>query len=103
MGGNFHVKYGTVGESTKWQAARDYLTSFAGTAGELPRLVFYAFSTGGGMGADSAAEIQVPAGSDLGQLEDRLARFADAGFDDAVVLILPGGPEPGAVRRLVRD
>ena len=45
--------------------------------------------------------IQLPAGTDLGDLRDRLARFAEAGFDDAVVLILPGGPAPDAVRRLV--
>ena len=56
-----------------------------------------------GGGRAIVSTIQVPAGADLGELEERLARFADAGFDDAVVLILPGGPEPGAVRRLVRD
>ncbi len=56
-----------------------------------------------GGGRAIVSTIQVPAGADLGELEERLARFAAAGFDDAVVLILPGGPEPGAVRRLVRN
>ena len=46
--------------------------------------------------------IQLPAGTDLGELRDRLARFAEAGFDDAVVLILPSGPPPDAVRRLLK-
>ena len=54
-----------------------------------------------GGGRAVVSTIQLPAGTDLGELRDRLARFAEAGFDDAVVLILPGGPEPGAVRRLV--
>ena len=44
---------------------------------------------------------QLPAGTDLGELRDRLARFAEAGFDDAVVRILPGGPAPAGVRRLL--
>ena len=54
-----------------------------------------------GGGRAVVSTIQLPAGTDLGELHDRLARFAEAGFDDAVVFILPGGPQPGAVRRLV--
>lgn len=54
-----------------------------------------------GGGRAVVSTIQLPAGTDLGDLRDRLARFAEAGFDDAVVLILPGGPAPDAVRRLV--
>lgn len=56
-------------------------------------------AAGGGRAVVST--IQLPPGVDLGVARERLARFAEAGFDDAVVLILPGGPEPGAVRRLV--
>ncbi len=52
--------YQSEAESTKWQVARDYLTSFASASGDLPRLVFYVFSTGGGTGAGSAAEIMRP-------------------------------------------
>lgn len=37
---------------------------------------------------------------DLGPTRDVLARYADAGVDDAVVLIEPGGPEPERVRAL---
>jgi alkanesulfonate monooxygenase SsuD/methylene tetrahydromethanopterin reductase-like flavin-dependent oxidoreductase (luciferase family) len=38
---------------------------------------------------------------DLGAAREALRRYAEAGFDDAVVLIEPGGPEPGRVRDLV--
>ena len=39
--------------------------------------------------------------TDMGELSERLARFSDAGFDDAVVMFAPGAPEPAAVRALV--
>ena len=45
--------------------------------------------------------IMVPAGADLDELGDRLARFGDAGFDDAVVLIAPDGPRPEEIARLL--
>lgn len=45
--------------------------------------------------------IQVPPQADLGELAAKLDRFAAAGFDDAVVMILPGGPDPAAIRKLV--
>ena len=38
---------------------------------------------------------------DLGAKAEMLARFAAAGFDDAVVMIQPGGPAPAQVRALV--
>lgn len=58
-------------------------------------------AAGGGRAVVSS--IMLPAGTDLGELGARLDRFADAGFDDAVVFPLPAGPEPRAVRRLVDD
>ena len=45
--------------------------------------------------------IQLTADHDLGQAKDILHRFAEAGFDDAVVLLRPGGPSPAEVRALV--
>lgn len=54
-----------------------------------------------GGGRAVVSTIQVAAGTDLGELRDRLDRFVAAGFDDAVVMILPGGPAPAAVRALV--
>ncbi len=56
-------------------------------------------AAGGGRAVVST--IMLPADTDLGELGARLGRFAEAGFDDAVVFLLPGGPKPGAVRRLV--
>jgi alkanesulfonate monooxygenase SsuD/methylene tetrahydromethanopterin reductase-like flavin-dependent oxidoreductase (luciferase family) len=44
---------------------------------------------------------QLSAGRDLGQTKEILQRFAEAGFDDAVVLLRPGGPSPVEVRALV--
>jgi alkanesulfonate monooxygenase SsuD/methylene tetrahydromethanopterin reductase-like flavin-dependent oxidoreductase (luciferase family) len=38
---------------------------------------------------------------DLGPTGEQLQRYAEAGFDDAVVLIEPGGPDPGKVRALL--
>jgi hypothetical protein len=37
---------------------------------------------------------------DLGPVGEQLQRYAEAGFDDAVVLIGPQGPDPGQVRAL---
>lgn len=38
---------------------------------------------------------------DLGELRDRLDRYAQFGFDDAVIMFMPGGPPPEQVRALV--
>lgn len=54
-----------------------------------------------GGGRSVVSTIQINAETDLGDLKEKLARFAEAGFDDAVVMILPGGPAPGEVRALV--
>jgi alkanesulfonate monooxygenase SsuD/methylene tetrahydromethanopterin reductase-like flavin-dependent oxidoreductase (luciferase family) len=45
--------------------------------------------------------IRLAGNDDLGPTGDLLQRYADAGFDDAVVLIEPGGPDPGQVRSLL--
>lgn len=54
-----------------------------------------------GGGRSVVSTIQVSAKTDLGALREKLARFAGCGFDDAVVMILPGGPSPEDVRKLV--
>ncbi|MEM7016987.1 MAG: LLM class flavin-dependent oxidoreductase [Pseudomonadota bacterium] len=46
--------------------------------------------------------IQVSAQTDLGELKTTLDKYSEAGFDDAVVMILPGGPTPAEVRKLVQ-
>jgi alkanesulfonate monooxygenase SsuD/methylene tetrahydromethanopterin reductase-like flavin-dependent oxidoreductase (luciferase family) len=40
--------------------------------------------------------------ADLGPTGELLQRFAEAGFDDAVVTIAPGGPAPERVRTILR-
>ena len=45
--------------------------------------------------------IQLTAEHDLGRTKEILQRFAEAGFDDAVVLLRPDGPSPAEVRALV--
>lgn len=45
--------------------------------------------------------IRLSGGDDLGPTGELLRRCADAGFDDAIVLIEPGGPEPEEVRALL--
>jgi hypothetical protein len=47
--------------------------------------------------------IQLPAGSDLRDVEQKLSLFSEAGFDDAIVFPLPGGPTPQEVRALVAE
>lgn len=44
--------------------------------------------------------IRVMPGDDLGELKAKLDQFADAGFDDAVVMMFPGGPSYDEVRTL---
>lgn len=46
--------------------------------------------------------VRVSATDDLGSVGEQLTRYAEAGFDDAVVLIDPGGPDPEKVRALLR-
>ena len=38
---------------------------------------------------------------DLGPTGEMLHRYAEAGFDDAIVMMVPGGPDPKAVRALL--
>lgn len=58
------------------------------------------FRAAGG-GRAIVCAVPVAAGDDLGRLGETLARYAEAGFDDAVVVIEPGGPDPGQVRALL--
>ncbi len=45
--------------------------------------------------------IRLTGTDDLGPTGEQLQRYAEAGFDDAVVLIEPGGPDPESVRALL--
>lgn len=44
--------------------------------------------------------IRLSSRDDLAPTREQLQRYAEAGFDDAVVVIEPGGPDPGEVRAL---
>lgn len=48
-----------------------------------------------------ACYVPVSGADDLGRTGELLQRYAEAGFDDAVVLIEPGGPDPAQVRALL--
>lgn len=58
------------------------------------------YRAGGGRRA-LVSSIQLAADHDLGRTRAILQRFAQAGFDDAIVLLRPGGPSPAEVRALV--
>jgi alkanesulfonate monooxygenase SsuD/methylene tetrahydromethanopterin reductase-like flavin-dependent oxidoreductase (luciferase family) len=45
--------------------------------------------------------IQVNGDTDLGELAERLAGYRESGFDDAVVILQSGAPDPAVVRKLV--
>jgi alkanesulfonate monooxygenase SsuD/methylene tetrahydromethanopterin reductase-like flavin-dependent oxidoreductase (luciferase family) len=97
------VLLGSWGKGVE-RAAREYDGWIASAAYRSPDEVVEALAryreAGGGRAIVST--IQIGAKSDLGELRERLVRFAAAGFDDAVVMILPGGPAAGAVRALLR-
>lgn len=85
------------------RAAREYDGWIASGAYREPHEVIDAlrrYRAAGG-GREIVSTLQLTAKTDLGELRERLARFADAGFDDAVVMFLPGAPAPTAVRALV--
>ena len=54
-----------------------------------------------GGGRAIVSTIQVSGDTDLGELQEKLQRFAQAGFDDAVVMLLPGAPTAAVVRQLI--
>lgn len=56
-------------------------------------------AAGGGRAIVCAIPLSSPA--DLAPVGEQLHRYAEAGFDDAVVVIEPGGPDPRTVRSLL--
>lgn len=59
-----------------------------------------AYRAAGG-GRAIVSTIQVLPGQDLGIFRERLSQYQEAGFDDAVVMFLPGAPDLAQVRRLI--
>jgi len=85
------------------RAARTYSGWIASAAYRSPAEVISAlqrFRAAGGRRA-VVSTIQLGPTTDLGATRAMLNEFACAGFDDAVVMLLPGGPSPGNVRRLI--
>ena len=85
------------------RAAKSYSGWIASAAYRSPAEVIAAlqrFRAAGGRRA-VVSTIQLGPATDLGATRAMLADFAAAGFDDAVVMLLPGGPSPAQVRALL--
>ena len=54
-----------------------------------------------GGGPSVISTIQIGAKIDLGELKEKLARFSEAGFDEAVVMIHAGAPDPEKILGLL--
>ena len=94
---------GAWGGSGVERAARSYAGWIASAAYRSPAEIVGAlqrFRRAGGRRA-IASTIQLGASTDLVGTKDLLAEFAAAGFDDAVVMLMPGGPDAAHVRRLL--
>ena len=94
--------YGTWGNGVE-RAAREFSGWIASghyrTPDELePALKRY--RAAGGKRA-IVSTIQLPASRSLDETAELLHRFEAMGFDDAVVMFLPGGVSPGVVRKLI--
>ena len=59
------------------------------------------YSTQAGGGTSVVSTTYVSAETDLGELKEKLQRFSEIGFDHAVAIVMPGGPSPAEVRKLV--
>jgi len=95
--------FGTWGVNVE-RAAREFDGWIASAAYRTTEQVVAALARyrAGGGGRAIVSTIRLDRSTDLGALKDQLDRFANAGFDDAVVMFLPGAPAPVKVRALVR-
>ncbi|MFR9803947.1 LLM class flavin-dependent oxidoreductase [Pseudonocardia sp. RS010] len=84
------------------KAARDFDGWLASAHRRTPDQILEALRrfrvAGGGRAIVCAIPLSDP--SDLAPVGEQLHRYAEAGFDDAVVVIEPGGPDPEKVRAL---
>lgn len=96
------IFYGTWGKGVE-KAAREFDGWIASghyrSVEEVSQAAERYRSAGGGRSIVST--LILDAETDLGEFRSRLARYAAAGFDDAVVMIRPGGPSPAQVRQLL--
>ena len=102
MVGKVKLFFGTWGRGVE-RAAQQFEGWIASGAYRTAEQVIAALdryrSAGGGRALVST--LQVGADTDLGEFRERLQRFAEAGFDDAVVMLMPSAPTAADVRKLV--
>jgi alkanesulfonate monooxygenase SsuD/methylene tetrahydromethanopterin reductase-like flavin-dependent oxidoreductase (luciferase family) len=84
------------------RAARDFDGWLASAYRRTPEQIIAAHERYRDAGGQRAVVCAIPVDTpdDLDATAQALHRYAGAGFDDAVVLIGPNGPDPGAVRAL---
>ncbi len=96
------IFHGTWGKGVE-TAARDYDGWIASghykTVDEVSEAAARYRAAGGGRAIVST--LILDGNTDLGEFRSRLVRYADAGFDDAVVMIAPDGPSAAEVRALI--
>lgn len=100
-GGRPDLLLGSWGRNVE-RAAREYDGWLASGLRRAPDETIAAlgrYRAAGGRRAMVCA-IPVPGAADLGRTGEDLHRYAEAGFDDAIVLIGPRGPAPEQVRAL---
>lgn len=100
------VYYGTWGAGVE-RAAREFSGWIASGHYRTPTelsdaLQRYREACGDEAGRAVVSTIQLPASRSLNEVADLLGRFDEMGFDDAVVMFLPGGVAPEEVRALVK-
>lgn len=85
------------------RAAREFDGWLASGYRRTPHQIIAAYERYRAAGGRRAMVCAVPVAgrSDLGPTGETLHRYAEAGFDDAVVVIEPGGPDPELVRALL--
>lgn len=101
-GGRPPLLLGSWGANVE-RAARDFDGWLASGYRRTPDQIIAAHERYRAAGGRRALVCAIPLDSrdDLEPTGEALRRYARAGFDDAVVLIGPGGPDPGEVRALL--
>ena len=101
-GGRPPLLLGSWGANVE-RAARDFDGWLASGYRRTPDQIIAAHERYRAAGGRRAIVCAIPLSSrdDLGPTGEALRRYARAGFDDAVVVMAPGGPEPEEVRALL--
>ena len=96
--------YGTWGKDTERAATQfdGWIASAHFHEAEALETSLVNFRAAGGRRAIVTTTLAGP-DCDLGDLGARLDRYAGYGFDDAVIMFMPGGPSPDQVRALVEQ